>query len=458
MPDFNQMQRRRLASRNQAMPDGSFPIRNISDLKNAIQSYGRAKNKTAAMAWIKKRARELDAEYLLPESWVTSAIEQSDFVRHYGIKGQRWGIRRFQNEDGSLTSQGKKRYSETSNKNGTDSKSDESKDRFWTDSRKRTAKRVAIGVGIAAAVVGGAVLYRYLKTPQGQQTVDKGMKFLQEKLKLNKPTMQEAVKERYGDKAEELFDSKLGLFKKANPMSIKEDLKAVNLREFKKKKGASSNCTFCTTAYELRRRGYDVVANYTEGGRTVKHASSFFKNPVIENDGDVVKIASEAIKEYKKQVLSGAMDIPEAERKIKSVYTDSLRSALEKQGEGARGNFIVNFTSGGAHSMIYEIENGKLRLRDAQTGVEQYDIDRLISMIIPGKTEWFRTDNLEINPDTIREAVTNFGTTRVERNAIEYDSILARSYRQRVVELVKNDNMSIAEARKYVREKYGVSV
>lgn len=29
---------------------------------------------------------------------------------HHGIKGQRWGVRRFQNEDGSLTSAGRKRY------------------------------------------------------------------------------------------------------------------------------------------------------------------------------------------------------------------------------------------------------------------------------------------------------------------------------------------------------------
>lgn len=34
----------------------------------------------------------------------------SDELYHYGIKGQRWGIRRFQNEDGSYTSAGKKRY------------------------------------------------------------------------------------------------------------------------------------------------------------------------------------------------------------------------------------------------------------------------------------------------------------------------------------------------------------
>lgn len=29
---------------------------------------------------------------------------------HWGIKGMRWGIRRYQNKDGSLTPQGKKRY------------------------------------------------------------------------------------------------------------------------------------------------------------------------------------------------------------------------------------------------------------------------------------------------------------------------------------------------------------
>lgn len=28
---------------------------------------------------------------------------------HHGIKGQKWGVRRYQNEDGSLTAAGKKR-------------------------------------------------------------------------------------------------------------------------------------------------------------------------------------------------------------------------------------------------------------------------------------------------------------------------------------------------------------
>lgn len=35
---------------------------------------------------------------------------RSNDIYHHGIKGQRWGIRRFQNPDGSLTNEGKSRY------------------------------------------------------------------------------------------------------------------------------------------------------------------------------------------------------------------------------------------------------------------------------------------------------------------------------------------------------------
>lgn len=50
-------------------------------------------------------ARELSALDLLPES------RRTDTLAHYGIKGQKWGIRRYQNENGTLTDAGKKRYS-----------------------------------------------------------------------------------------------------------------------------------------------------------------------------------------------------------------------------------------------------------------------------------------------------------------------------------------------------------
>lgn len=32
------------------------------------------------------------------------------YLEHHGVKGQRWGVRRYQNADGSLTSAGRKRY------------------------------------------------------------------------------------------------------------------------------------------------------------------------------------------------------------------------------------------------------------------------------------------------------------------------------------------------------------
>lgn len=34
-------------------------------------------------------------------------------LMHHGIRGQRWGIRRYQNPDGTLTEAGKKRYAST---------------------------------------------------------------------------------------------------------------------------------------------------------------------------------------------------------------------------------------------------------------------------------------------------------------------------------------------------------
>lgn len=40
----------------------------------------------------------------------TGDISDRQGMYHWGIKGQKWGVRRFQNEDGSLTDEGKKRY------------------------------------------------------------------------------------------------------------------------------------------------------------------------------------------------------------------------------------------------------------------------------------------------------------------------------------------------------------
>ena len=92
MPDFNQMQRKKLAAKKMAMPDGGFPIRNVSDLKNAIQTYGRANNKPAVKAWIKKRAKELGREDLLPDNWRTDTLMYCRVDSLHGPIGLRAGL------------------------------------------------------------------------------------------------------------------------------------------------------------------------------------------------------------------------------------------------------------------------------------------------------------------------------------------------------------------------------
>jgi len=65
---FSEEERKKLADKGFALPDGSFPIQTVDDLKNAIHAYGRAKNQSAAAKHIAKRAKELGKEDLIPTS------------------------------------------------------------------------------------------------------------------------------------------------------------------------------------------------------------------------------------------------------------------------------------------------------------------------------------------------------------------------------------------------------
>ena len=67
--EYDTTQRKEMADKGWALPDGSYPIADVEDLRNAIQAIGRASDPEAAKAHIRKRARDLDAEDLIPDTW-----------------------------------------------------------------------------------------------------------------------------------------------------------------------------------------------------------------------------------------------------------------------------------------------------------------------------------------------------------------------------------------------------
>jgi hypothetical protein len=67
--DVSDKERAALADAGHAMPDGSYPIKTTEDLGNAVQSFGRAKNKSGVKRHIVRQAKRLNATHLLPEDW-----------------------------------------------------------------------------------------------------------------------------------------------------------------------------------------------------------------------------------------------------------------------------------------------------------------------------------------------------------------------------------------------------
>ena len=71
--DFTAEERRAAADAGEAMSDGSYPIKTVADLENAIQSVGRADNPDAVKTHIKRRAKALGATDKIPDTWSKSA-------------------------------------------------------------------------------------------------------------------------------------------------------------------------------------------------------------------------------------------------------------------------------------------------------------------------------------------------------------------------------------------------
>lgn len=130
---------------------------------------------------------------------VYTVRRQSGQLQHHGIKGMKWGIRRYQNKDGTLTAAGKQRRRE--NSDGSESSAQTNK----------TAKRIAAALLMSATAAAAVAAYR--KNPQavksalskvGNYTIDRsskaykaGKKYVQDAIKAAPGKAKQYAKEAY---------------------------------------------------------------------------------------------------------------------------------------------------------------------------------------------------------------------------------------------------------------------
>lgn len=285
-------------------------------------------------------------------------LYRSDELYHHGIKGQKWGVRRFQNADGSLTPAGRKRYSASN-------KTDPSNDRDHSKSNKselaETLSMLGFGLITLNPLVVGVETARLAQA--GAAKVKKG------------------IYDKDRDKC--VVDKETGLLLKSREMTQKEDAARVNPQFHNFDKNTKNNCMLCTSAYDLRRRGYEVEAKKASVGYFDNDIKAWYPKAKIEKIED-----SEAKYKYR----------PMNEKMMKQV-----KNTLISQGDGARGNLMITWANTfSGHSVAYEVTNGALTLVDAQSGKVYKDPDKLLRRCSKSLT-YARLDNVKFNKKTIRE-------------------------------------------------------
>lgn len=148
--------------------------------------------------------------------------------------------------------------------------------------------------------------------------------------------------------------------------SADADAKAVNPNYLSGEDQYIENCQRCVVAYEMRRRGFDVVAK-----------------PAIVNGKDEMLYGGGW-----KRVFDGAdfITCPNDSGK------QAISSMLEKLGDGACVQIIVQWDVMNGHAFIGENIKGKVHFIDPQTG--DSDVETYFDHVLLGKTKVCRIDNL----------------------------------------------------------------
>lgn len=167
----------------------------------------------------------------------------SNELYHHGIKGQKWGVRRFQNKNGSLTAAGKKRYNEYQKKESAyrTKLKNISKNKNLSDSEKELIKYRDNSMtkrygGLVVGTIIGDVINTALIGAISGQSIDKSLGAYAENFTkripsiLAKNTMMMAKKdyqaklasERFTNEGKKVKGADKGLIKKEDVLDIAE--------------------------------------------------------------------------------------------------------------------------------------------------------------------------------------------------------------------------------------------
>lgn len=305
------------------------------------------------------------------------AIDTTEHLSHYGIKGQKWGIRRFQNPDMTWTEEGKIRYGHSSGKQVRLSGQVDSKSRASTKtstqvdhnkagSNKGEVANLLVSAGISALTLNpiGAATTLY-RAGQAASAYSK-----------------EKSAEKRIAKAE--IDEKTGLPLKKKETTAEQDVKAVNPGFKNFNTNTKNNCVLCSTAFELRRRGYDVIASKAARGYTSDEYGKWFKGLKTESKDPFT--------------YANSMQMP-SRKKGKELF-DWVAPKLLAQGDGARGYLSVQFGPAAGHSMAYEVKGGQVIVYDGQSGKKKSLQSVMNASVNVG---FSRLDNLEPNFAAMRK-------------------------------------------------------
>ena len=205
-------------------------------------------------------------------------------------------------------------------------------------------------------------------------------------------TVVENVREKID--AKQQFEHQLAELKKDNPLpqlklktepaTKDQDQGAINPMYDGVSYEYSNNCSYCTMAYDLRQRGYDVVANPAdpEDPILLDEITDWYDGAEVE---DIITLTKS------NGISPDSLTVQHAAHLVEM--------DLLKEGEGARGHFILYWANGGGHDVIWEVENGEVFLRDCQNNRKLKPIDYIQ---YSNYFTYFRTDNLKPNEKCLK--------------------------------------------------------